>query len=240
MRLLLTCTLAVFALLLVGCGGKKSASSNGEASKSAAQITADAKSAIAGATSVHVTGDGTAGGAKLARDLIYETGKNSGSSGHVSVSGLGFDIIRVNGKSYFKGAANFLLHFTSKDAAQLMAGKWFYVAGTWSYVADIVIGFSSLAALTNPTALTDAIFSTAGSVSKGAETTIDGQPAIAIVAKNDDATPYVATTGPAYPLEIKPGGGGAIKFDDWNRPVSLTAPKNPIDYAKLAAKLIGR
>jgi hypothetical protein len=230
-RVALACSLAVLAVLLVGCGGKKAPSSNGEAGKSPKQIVADVKAAVAGASSVHVVGAGTSDGTKLALDLHFKTGAGGGGSGHVSINGLGFEIIRVDGKSYFKGDANFLSHFAGKQAAQLMAGKWFYVANS-------VSGFASLSSLTNLISLTNAILGTTGPFSKGATATIDGQPAIAIVDSGKGGSLYVATTGPAYPVEITPGSSdsGTIKFEDWDAPVTLTPPKNPVDYAKLVGK----
>jgi hypothetical protein len=225
------CLLALLVVVLAGCGGKKS-NANGEASKSADEIVADVRTAIAGAKSVHVVGSGTSSGTKLVLDLTYATGKSGGGTGHVAINGLGFDVARVNGKTYFKGDANFLSQFAGSQAAKLMAGKWFYVANTTGT-------FASLAALTDLTALTNAIFSTSGTISKGAETKVDGKPVVTLLSKGNGGALYVATTGPAYPLEIKPGGGagsGTIKFEDWDKSVTLTAPKNPIDYDKLVGK----
>lgn len=227
MRFALACGLVALGVALSGCGGKK-ASSNGEASLSATRIAADAKAALKSAKTVHLVGSGTSGGTRLSLDLQFVNGQ--GGSGHITESGLGFDIVHVGGKTYFKGDANFLKHYAGSEAAKLLAGKWFYVASS-------VPGFGSLGALTNLTQLTNAIFSTTGTLTKGAAATVDGQAAIAIRDKSDGGTLYVATTGPAYPIEIKPGGGsGVIRFEDWGKAVTLAAPKNPLDYAKLVGK----
>jgi hypothetical protein len=45
----------------------------------------------------------------------------------------------------------------------------------------------------------------------------------------------VAATGKPYPVAIaggKKGRSGAITFDDWNKSVSLSAPRDAIDIGK--------
>jgi hypothetical protein len=225
MRVASACWLAVVAVLLVGCGGKKSPSSNGVASMTPTQILAQMQKAVAGAESVHIVGAGTTGGSTITLDLELAAGR--GGAGHISIGGLGFDIVRVGQKLYFKGDKNFLTHYAGAVAAQLLAGKWFYVPVSTG-------GFGSFAPLTNMVAITRQILANHGTIAKGGETTIDGQPAITLVDKSQGGTLYVATTGPAYPLALKPGKGkGAIKFTEWDQPVTLTAPAKPIDYSKL-------
>ena len=74
-------------------------------------------------------------------------------------------------------------------------------------------------------------------LTKGAETTVGGQKAIALDRPaRKGGTLYVATTGKPYPIEIaSPHGGkaGAVHFTDWGQSVAIAAPKNAIDLAKL-------
>jgi hypothetical protein len=226
MRLASACWLAVVAVLLVGCGGKKSPSSNGVESMTPGQILAQVQKAVADAESVHIVGAGTSGGSSITLDLMLAAGK--GGTGHISIGGLGFEIVRVDQKLYFKGDSNFLNHYAGPVAAQLLAGKWFYVPVSSN-------GFGSFSPLTDMVAITKQILASHGELAKGSETTIDGQPAITLTDKSRGGTLYVATTGPAYPLALKPGKGkGEIKFTDWDQPVTLTAPSKPIDYSKLS------
>jgi hypothetical protein len=226
-RSLLAALIVTLAVVLAGCGSKHS-SSNGESSKTAAQILLDTSAAAKGATAVHISGSGKSGGTLLSLDLSLVAGK--GGQGHVASGGLGFDIIRIGGKAYFKGGAKFWENFGGKAAAQLFVGKWIEASSTKGDLA-------SLAPLTNLTDLLKSILASPGALKKGAATTIDGQSAIALIDTSNGGTLYVATTGSPYPLEIKgkKGSTGTITFADWDQPVTLTAPKNSIDYAKLEA-----
>jgi hypothetical protein len=74
---------------------------------------------------------------------------------------------------------------------------------------------------------------------KGATTTVDGRPAIALVNPAKKATLYVSTTKPTYPLEIvSTEHKGTIRFDSWNSPVALAPPAHAIDISALQA-LVG-
>jgi hypothetical protein len=224
MRSALACWLAIVAVLLAGCGGKKGPSDNGVSSMTPQQILVQMKKAVAGATSVRIVGGGTTGGSKLALDLQLEKGK--GGVGHIAVGGVSFDVIKIGPKLYFKGEKAFLRQYAGA-AAPLFAGRWFAVSTS-------VPQFTSFGSLTDIKTLVENIVSSAGTLTKGGATTIDGQPAIAIVDSAKGGTLYVATTGPVYPLELDPGKGkGGVKFTDWDQPVTLTAPSNPLDYAKL-------
>ena len=96
-------------------------------------------------------------------------------------------------------------------------------------------GFGSFTPFTDLQKLMNQILTASGRVEKGDETKVDDQPAIALTDAKNGGTLYVATTGPAYPLELKPGkdNSGSISFTEWDQPVTLTAPKDSIDYAKL-------
>jgi hypothetical protein len=253
MRFGLACAIAVSVLLLAGCGGNKNgassstastsaaaatttasttAASNGEASKSGPQIIADTQKAIAAAKSVHIVGSGTSAGTKLTIDITYDTSPNGGGEGHLSINGLGFDIAHVAGKTYFRGDAKFLTQYTGAAGAKLLAGKWFFVRNAAAG------SFASLVELTNLSTLAAAIIGTTDTIAKGETTTVAGQPAIELTKKGTAGSLDIATTGPAYPLELSPGGSasGVIRFEDWDQPVTLPIPKNPLDYAKIVGK----
>lgn len=212
--------------LLAGCGSSGT-KTNGEDAKTPDQIVADAEAAATSATSVHVGGAGISGGTPLSLDLRLVAGK--GGKGHLHVNGLSFDIVRVGQTAYFKGDARFWKHFGSGVAVLLLRGRW---------LAEPV-GHGNLAAfapLTDISKLFHAILTSHGTLSKGAATTIAGQPAIALVdSSKGGGTLYVAATGPPYPLALKSPQGkrGTITFDQWNAPVTLTAPPNALDVSKL-------
>lgn len=225
-----TSTLAgpLLALALAGvsgCGGSSS-SGNGIAAKSPAEIVSAAKAAADSASSVHVTGSIVNGGAAIALDMELLNGK--GGRGRLSESGLSFELVEVGGNVYIKGSPAFYRHFAGTAAAQLLDGKWLKApAGTGS--------FASLSALTDLRKLLDSTLTSHGSLSKGATSTIEGQPAIGVKDLTRGGILYVASTGKPYPLEItKSGsGGGKVSFTHWNAPVTLTAPANAVDLSQL-------
>ena len=227
MRPGLACWLAIVAVLLAGCGGgKKSLPDNGVSSMTAQQILVQMEKAVGNATSVHVTGGGGTESSAISLDLQLVAGK--GGAGHVESGGFSFDLVKTGGKLYVKADKAFLTKYAGK-AAPLLEGKWFVVTAK---TAD----FTTFTSFTDLVQLTNGIVSSAGTVTKGSTSKIDGQPAIGITSSKG-GTLYVATTGPAYPLELQPAtGSGGIKFTDWDEPVTLTAPPNPVDYAKVTGR----
>jgi hypothetical protein len=234
MRPVLACALAALAVLLAGCGGKSSttttgsttttAADNGIASQTPDEIIKSMQAAVKQAKSVHIIGAGATGGTSIALNLKLVTGK--GGAGHVALGGLGFDIVRVGNKVYIKASKKFLVHYAG-SAGELLAGRWFTVSKS-------VQGLGSLEPFTDLPKLMNQILSAAsGTLTKGSPTTVDGQPAIPITDSANGGTLYVATTGPAYPLKLVPSKGkgtGAIRFTDWDQPVSLAAPKGAISF----------
>jgi len=228
MRRVLACWLVLFAIAaaLAGCGGSSGAKSNGIPDMTATQILAQMKKDVANAQSVHITGTGTTGGTPLSLDLQLERG--TGGSGHIEIGGYGFDLVRIDDKLYFKADEAALKNFAGSVVANLLAGRWFVVpAGSG--------GFGSFTPFTDLQKLMKQILTAAGRVEKGDETKVGDQPAQALTDTKNGGTLYVATTGPAYPLQLKPGKGksGSISFADWDQPVTLTAPKDALDYKKL-------
>ena len=192
----------------------------------ATQIIAQMKKDVSSAKSVHITGSGTSGNTQLSLDLRLERG--TGGSGHIEIGGYGFDIVRIDNKLYFKADKAALNHFAGAVVARLLAGKWFVVPAGSS-------GFGSFTPFTDLQKLMNQILTASGRVEKGEETKVGDQPAITLTDTKNGGTLYVATTGPAYPLQLKPGKNrtGTISFTDWDQPVTLTAPKDALDYKKL-------
>ena len=224
-RRTLALLVAALALVLAGFAGA-ARSDNGVSGMTPAQILAKVKQDVAGAKSVHVYGSGTSGGSTIALNLHLLAGQ--GGYGHLAEGKLAFDMVRIGNKAYFKGSQKFWANFTkSVGLQQMFAGKWLSASATTGDLA-------SFTPLTDISALTNQILSSPGALTKGPTTTVNGHPAIEIVSK--DGTLYVSTSGPAYPLLLKPKSGGAsgqIIFGEWNKPVKLVAPAKSIDYAKL-------
>jgi hypothetical protein len=223
--------LVLAGLVLAGCGSShssssRSASSNGEASKSAEQVLADAKAAADSASSARISGSIVSGGTPITLDLSMGTGQAKGS---MTTSGLSFDLIRIGNTAYIRGSDDFYKHFAGAAVAQLLHGKWLK--------ASIVSGrFATLAQLTSISLLFDKVASHHGKLANDGAKTFKGQKVVEIRDTSDNSKLYVATTGKAYPVAIvggKKGQSGTITFGDWNKPLSLSAPKGAIDISKI-------
>src|SRR5690349_19713019 len=108
--------LVLLGVLLAGCGSHSSSeSSNGEASKSADKVLADAKAAVDGASSARVSGNIVSGGTPIKLDLSMANGQAKGS---MSTSGLSFDLVRIGNTAYIKGSDDFYKHFAGAAVAQ--------------------------------------------------------------------------------------------------------------------------
>jgi hypothetical protein len=220
--------LVLAGLLLAGCGGShsKSASSNGEASKSADTVLADAKAAVNGATSARVSGSIVSGGTPITLDLTMSADKAKGS---MSTSGFEFELIRIGDTAYIKGSDDFYKHFAGAAIAQLLHGKWLK--------ASTVGGrFGSLAPLTNIKLLFGKVGANQGKLANDGAKTFKGQKTVEIRDTSDNSKLYVAATGKPYPVAIvgsKKGESGTITFGDWNKSLSVSAPDGAIDISKL-------
>jgi hypothetical protein len=219
--------LALTTVALAGCGGSGT-SGNGVASKTPTQIIAAAKSASADAKSVHISGSIVSGGKPISLDMKLVSGK--GGKGQIVLEGLSIRLIDVGQAVYMNGSTAFYQHIAGATAAQLLQGKWLKVPASNS-------GFASLASLTDLGKLISTTLASHGKLASVGSTTIDGQKAIGVSDATKAGTLYVATTGIPFPLEvIKHGaGGGKIVFDEWNKPVTLTAPSDSVDIDKLQA-----
>jgi hypothetical protein len=209
------------ALTLAACGGS---SDNGVSSKSPTGIVNAASHAIQGVHSVHIAGSILTRGTPIALDLHLVSGK--GATGMLTSRGLSFKIISVGPYVYINGGSSFWHAFGNPTVAQLLAGKWLKTTATGN--------FATFSSLTNTRQLFAQIFSKYGTLAKGQTTTVNGQQVVAVRDTTMGGTLFVATTGQPYPIEIRKVGAqaGQVTFDQYNQPVSLSAPANAIDASK--------
>jgi hypothetical protein len=218
--------LVLTAVLLAGCGSSdKSAKPNGEASKPAAQVLADANKAATNASSAHVSGSIRSDGTPITLDLTTARGK--GAKGSMATSGLKFDLIRIGDTLYIRGSDEFLKRFAG-PAAQLLHDKWLKASATKGRL-------KSLAPLTSLGALFAGISSQHGKLVNDGKKKYKGADVVVIRDTSDDSKLYVAATGKPYPVALSGGKqdqSGTITFDDWNKSVSLSAPSGAIDISQ--------
>jgi hypothetical protein len=223
----LVLTLVLTAVLLAGCGSSsRSAKSNGEESKPAARVLADAKAAATSASSAHVSGSIQSEGTPITLDLSTARGK--GAKGSMSTSGLKFDLVRIGDTLYIRGSDEFLKHFAGGAVAQLLHDKWLKASATHGRL-------KSLAPLTSLGALFEGVSANHGKLVNDGKKTYKGDAVVVIRDTSDNSKLYVASTGKPYPVAIvgaKKGESGTITFGDWNKSVSLTAPDGAIDISQ--------
>jgi len=220
MRLRMLAAVAAAALVVVGTAGAKTPD----------QLVSDTLAAAAAAKSVHIVAKGIQSTQPLSFDLHLLAGR--GGQGTVQVGKLKFSMIRLGPNAYFKAGADFWRQFGNGVAVQLIQGRWLRASATTGDLA-------SFTPLTDIQTLFGSILSSHGKLKAGGTKTIDGVPAIGVVdtTKSGGGTLWIAAKGTPYPLELtQTGGTGDIRFEDWNKPVSLSSPKNSIDYDKLKKK----
>jgi hypothetical protein len=219
--------LALAAALLAGCGGHSNAAKpNGEATKPANRVLADADAAARSASSVHVSGTISSNGTPIVLDLSLT--HSQGAKGSMSTNGLKFDLVRVGDTLYIKGSDAFYKQFAG-PAAQLLHGKWLKGSATKSRL-------SSLVPLTNIDTLFAKIATGHGKLANDGKKNYKGQQVVELRDTSDGSKLLVAATGKPYPVAITGGNKGqtgTITFDDWNADVPLSAPSNAIDISKL-------
>jgi len=225
---------AVALLLGGGCSAVDSATgddppasptpaSNGVADKAPAEILSAARTALAGAGSVHVKGNGTEDGQVYALDMRIKG--TAGGRGTVTISHNPVEVVRIGKVSYFKGGAKFWLDFGADPAAaELLKGKYFK-----GRASDA--NLKGLLAFTDAADLGDELLKADGVVTKADRRTVAGVETIGVtfVSQGDETTVYVATTGKAYPMYLSttgetPDKTSALDFTDYDKPFDLKPP----------------
>ncbi|WP_407566153.1 hypothetical protein [Streptomyces sp. 184] len=201
------------ATALVGTAGTAQAQDdNGVAKKSAADIAAQAEEAFNGARSMHVTMErqGSGLGREDPTSLEVSADRSDNCVGTVgyAADGGSLEIIRHGDKVWLKADTAWLRNNLPSDQAndiQKLAGK--YLQGT---AQDQ--GLSDLARLCSIDEYRDTLkdATSAGTLEKGSETTVDGVPVIEVTGKPNgmDLTLSVATTGTAFPVRATMNGSG--------------------------------
>jgi len=211
-------------LALAACGGG-SGSSSGLASKPPAQIVSAAIAAMKHATSVHVHGTVRSGGKQITLDLHIATGK--GETGSFTLGGNAVRLTRIGQTTYMNLSTGFARQYAGAAAA-LIAGRWLRANGNNALA-------KGLSNFTNLNTQLGKVLSNADAskLTRGGTSTIDGASVVAVTNTKNNGTLYVATTGSPYPVELS-AAQGAVHFDSWDAPVTLTAPTGAIDITKLA------
>lgn len=239
--------------LLSACGSSSGGGGGGEADKTAAQILADAVSALRSAKSVHITAKSTDTTSPNAVDLDLDLAAGGSASGTVGTQGVTASVVVTGGKFYVRGR-DFWAKVAGAEAATVIGDRWAILPAS----ADT----SAFTSFVNVNTLADCLNLDHGTLSKGGTATFDGQAAVVLVDKGDQpgTAPgklYVAASGATYPLSLqvtgaakagtspagdKCNGGasgsskdtGTVTFSDYGKVVTVTPPPDALDLQSLA------
>ncbi|MFZ0666598.1 MAG: hypothetical protein WAM97_12665 [Acidimicrobiales bacterium] len=208
------------ALGLAACSS--GSSSNGIPNESATQIVNSVGNALGSAKSVAISGNATQSGTAVT--FTISTFSNGSFTGNISDNGTSFKLIKIGSTDYLNATA---AYYEKQGVPASAAGE---VGGKWIYAPDSQFGFGNSFVLSE---LEKSVKSPTGKVTKGASGTIGGQPAQAVV--SSQGTLWVATTGPAFPLELTKNGSSSekITFSDWNEGTPPVAPSGAIALSSL-------
>jgi hypothetical protein len=214
-------TVAAIALstLAAACG---SSGGNGEESKSASQILADAQAALKAATSYRLVANVSSSGSPVKVDVKVDD-KNT-SSGHIEEGGVVFDYISAGGKLYIKGKELFAKF--NPTAAATIGDQWVTATGN----ASLEQAAAGVTAFSDPSQLADT-FSTKSSLTKGSTKTVNGQQVVPITASDGELD--IAASGTPYPVHLEGATVGKIDLTEFGSHFGIAAPSNALDATTL-------
>lgn len=201
--------------------------SNGEATKAALTILADAKHATDSARTAHVVGAIHHYRSSLSFDITLGHGQGGGA---VTADGSSFDIVLHRPKVYLKAPRATWTKQTNATVADLLANRWLETTTANKDFRDLanVVDIVKLTSQLTPS----------GKVVKHGTTSYRGQPAIALFDSGPSGgTLYVAAQGAPYILGVHGGTGshGNLVFSQYNSARVPSAPKHPLNLDALAA-----
>jgi hypothetical protein len=251
-RASLVAVLVAAGLAAAGCGGGSSpgggteAAANGEVSKPAQQVFADAVKAAKAATTGHMSGHINRFPNEVSIDATFVKGK--GAFATIVDNGRNVDVVVIGdplgpqptgGKLYLRGSSAWWSYYGTysgiKDRSSL-GGKWVEISVT-DYTA--FAAFEGWAEYADLNSVLDLLTSYMGALTKES-LTYKGQSVVALYGRLKIRSLFVAGTGTAYPVvaAIKDPSGAAgdasISFDSWGKPFSVSAPSVAIEVSKLA------
>jgi hypothetical protein len=214
--------LLVVAFSVAGCGGGSSpnGSGNGEASKPAQQVLADAVKAADAASSYHESGRLDPEASRFDRRVV----KGKGFIGSATFGGQQkVDAVAIGSRGYMRANTAFWRLWEDRATAARLEGKWVALPAS-----DRRFG------LPTPEPSFDGLNSFTGTPTNKGATTYNGQSVVAIDKGSKSGTVYVAATGTPYPVAIVDPLGRSFTFDSWNKPVTLRPPPGAVDLSKLS------
>lgn len=232
--LLTTAVVAAGVLALAGCGSSSStatsqsasASTNGVAALTADQALAKSLETAKAQKSVHIVGKTTSGGQTTGLDLHVQ--KGAPGYGSITIGANTIQLVATTTDVYMKAGKAFWTSNGNAATAELVGDRWVKAPITNA-------SFSGLADFTNFDSSLSGILKPSGTLTKGTEGSVNGQPAVPLVSSADGQL-WIATTGDPLPIQIDgKTAGESVVFSEWNTPVTVTVPAaaDTVDFSKL-------
>jgi hypothetical protein len=207
--------LPIAGLILAGAMAAACSSgpaSNGISSESATKIVDSVANAIGSAKSVDISGNIVQSGATMSFGI--DTFSNGSFTGSITQDGMTIKLVKIGGTDYINAPAAY--YEKQGGGSSAIASE---LGGKWIDGPDSQFGLGDSFELS---ALKADIKQPSGKVTKGKTGTVEGQSAQSLNSSGN-GTIWVATTGPAYPIELTKQGQ-KINFGDWNEGSPPTAP----------------
>jgi hypothetical protein len=198
-RVRLSVLIVASAFALVGCGG----SDEGVADLSATKILAAAKKQLAQEDFVTISGSGKdeEAGSEIEVDLSFA---GETASGTLGVSGMKLELLKADGKAYFKADKEF---FQSSGAP---AETMDLIGDKWVLIDPNNQSFAEIANFVAKKDFTDELLKPDGKVTKGKEKKVNGVDCIGL--KGKDGTFYFDKKD-GRPVSLVSTGDGAGTLD---------------------------
>lgn len=200
------------------------------AALSADEIARRASANLKRVSSVHIAGSVTDSGQKITMNLTLGTG---GCTGTLSVKGEGsFRLLKIGKKLWIKPDNRFWKYaaggVASSAVMQIVSGKYIEPSSKDSSLKAIgaFCSPSLFARFFDPVVMIG--------MTKGATTTISGQPALQIKDTGDTATAYVTIASQPEFLRLDAGSTGRFDFTRYNVPLNLAPP--PVSETLVGSK----
>lgn len=207
------------ALISAACLAEAGCGSDPLASMSADQIASKAVGNLNSESQFNLSGTVHENGQSLTLTLAYKT--PSSCSGTIGINGKGnLAVVAIDGTAWIKPDATFWQSYAGAQARKAIA----LLGDKYLKSSPNDANVSTLISLCTVSSLSSA-FTSAGTVTKGPSTTVDGQDAIPL--KNaHGATVYVSDTSSPQILQItnsSPDNGGTVNFK-YGQSATVAAP----------------
>ncbi len=193
----------------------------GLASETPTQIVQAATAAVKNVSGFEASATGNFGDGVTSFDFKVHGADIEGTA---TLNGSVINLDVIGGNAYFKAPQSFwTAEGAPSDTASQLAGVW-VEAPAGSSTASSFSGISSFTDVAST-------LKNHGTLSAGGTGEVDGQAVVFVKDTTNAGTLAVATSGPAYPVQLSQTSGsatGVLTYSNWNAVPAFTAPPNPV------------